>query len=69
MPASAVRDLDIGELIESEVELLETDSKNIEDFLQTICGGFFWAALTRDKSWPLQLSKYILFFFSKSMIS
>ena len=63
MPASAVNDLDIGELIESEVEHLESDSKNLEDVLQIICSGFFWAALTRDKIWPLQLSEYIIYFF------
>ena len=59
MPISAVSDLDIGAQIEREVELFKSDFKNLEDVLQTICGGFFWAALTRDKTWPLQLSEYI----------
>ena len=63
MPTSAVDDLDIGGLIEREVELFKRDSKNLEDVLQVICSGFFWVALTRDKTWPLQLSEYVLSFF------
>ena len=61
MPASAISDLDIGKQIEREVELFKSDSEILEDVLQTICSGFFWAALTRDKTWPLQLSEYNFF--------
>ena len=69
MPAPAVSDLDIGAQIEREVELFKSDSKNLEDVLQTICGGFFWAALTRDKTWPLQLGECIFKLFRISIMS
>ena len=53
MPITSI--VDIGELLELEVELLERDYKNIIDAVENVCGGFFMANLTRDRSWPLEL--------------
>ena len=48
-------DKDIEEKHEQERKLLEKDKKTVDNAIQRVCSGFFFAALHAHPDWPLDL--------------
>ncbi len=47
----------IYDLVEKQMNSLESDLKVSEDAVQLVTSDFFYAAITSDKSWNLQLGR------------
>ena len=51
--------IDIKKEGDEEKKLLDKDMKTVDNAIQRVCSGFFFAALTAHADWPLSLGKVL----------